>query len=256
MLHPAKLTRMASIMEPSWIETINVPSCPNSVHQPQHNRVWMMASHAESMMASHWHYHGWGHSQDLWDHQSTTIGGGYLSTKGSFTGDRWAQLTPLVNIMTHTTFTQSKLSVSSAIVNPLFFIMSKRAGETFAASANAKQKRVHCTAIIARKLTLRMPIWTITQYLHQITKLEVRFDDPANKFSLRIRRNRNSTRWYCAASVHNLGRTPTDLRYFAFNIAIWSQFTSDCLLASFWLSKDHEDFKRMAMNEVSQEHKI
>ena len=41
--------------------------------------------------------------------------------------------------------------------------MSKRAGESFAASASAKQKPVHCTA---------MPTWTVTQYFHQITKLE------------------------------------------------------------------------------------
>ena len=43
-----------------------------------------------------------------------------ILTKGSFTGDRWTKLTLLVNIMTHTTLTQSKLSVSSAVVNPLF----------------------------------------------------------------------------------------------------------------------------------------
>ena len=28
MPHPAKLNQMTSIMEPSWIETINVPACP------------------------------------------------------------------------------------------------------------------------------------------------------------------------------------------------------------------------------------
>ena len=41
----------------------------------------------------------------------------FLTKKGSFTGDRSKQLTLLVNIMTHTTFTQSKLSVSSEVVN-------------------------------------------------------------------------------------------------------------------------------------------
>ena len=41
-----------------------------------------------------------------------------ILTKGSFTGDRWTQLTLQVNIMTHTTFTQINLSVSSAVVNP------------------------------------------------------------------------------------------------------------------------------------------
>ena len=45
--------------------------------------------------------------------KSTTIGGVLLNTKvntkGSFTGDRWTEPTLLVNIMTHTTFTQSNL---------------------------------------------------------------------------------------------------------------------------------------------------
>ena len=49
--------------------------------------------------------------------------------------------------MTHTTFLQSNLSVSSTVVNPLVSSMSRRARESFAASASAKQKPVHCTAI-------------------------------------------------------------------------------------------------------------
>ena len=43
-----------------------------------------------------------------------------IVTKGSSTGDRWTQLTLLVNIVTHTPITQSNLSVSSEVVNPLF----------------------------------------------------------------------------------------------------------------------------------------
>ena len=85
-------------------------------------------------------------------HLSPTNGGGHLSTKRSFTRERWTQLTLLVNIMTYTTFTQSNWSVSSAVVNPLFSRMSERAGESVAASASAKRKPVHCTAMIARKL--------------------------------------------------------------------------------------------------------
>ena len=96
----------------------------------------------------------------------------YSLTRGSLTGDRWTQLTLLVTIMTRATFAHSKLSVSCAAVNPLFSSMSIRAGESFAASASAQQKPVHCTAMIARKLTTRMPTWTITQYFHQITNLE------------------------------------------------------------------------------------
>ena len=42
------------------------------------------------------------------------------------------------------------------------------------------------------------------------------------------------------------GKT-TDFRNFPFNIAIRSQCASDCLWASLWLSKDHEEFKRVAM---------
>ena len=76
--------------------------------------------------------------------QDTTIGNAYLRTTRSFTGDRWTQLTQLVNIMTQTTFTQSNSSDSSAVVNSSFSSMSKRARESFATSASAKQKRVHC----------------------------------------------------------------------------------------------------------------
>ena len=76
-----------------------------------------------------------------------------LTQKGSSSGIRGAQLTLLVNIMTHTTFTQSNVSVSSEVVNPLFSSMSKRARESFAASACAKQKPVHCSGLIARKIS-------------------------------------------------------------------------------------------------------
>ena len=54
--------------------------------------------------------------------------------------------------MTHTAFIESNLLVSSAVVNPLLSIMSKRAGGSFATAASAKQKPVHCTAMIARKI--------------------------------------------------------------------------------------------------------
>ena len=51
---------------------------------------------------------------------------------------------------------------------------------------------------------------------------------------------------------HTHWEEPTDLRDFPFNIRIWSQFASDCLWASSWLSNDHEEFKRDAMNRSSQ----
>ena len=74
--------------------------------------------------------------------------------------------------------------------------------------------------------------------------------------SIRIRKNRNSTRWCCTASVQNVGKDPAYLRDLPFTFAIWSQFTSDCLWASMCLSKVHEEVKRVAMNKVSQEHKL
>ena len=49
----------------------------------------------------HWQYFGWGNLKTCGTRESTTSEGGNLNTRGSFTGDRW---TPLVNIMTHSTF--------------------------------------------------------------------------------------------------------------------------------------------------------
>ena len=43
-----------------------------------------------------------------------------------------------------------------------------------------------------------------------------------------------------------------NLQDFPLKVAIWKQFMSDCLWASFWLSKNHEDFKRVAMNQKCQ----
>ena len=58
-------------------------------------------------------------------------------TKGPCADERWTQLTLLVNVMTHTTFTRSTFWQSSAFVNPLFFSTCKRAGKSFATSAGA-----------------------------------------------------------------------------------------------------------------------
>ena len=54
--------------------------------------------------------------------------------------------------MVQNTLPQSNLSVSIAVVNPSFSSVSKRAGESFATSAGAKQKPVHCTAMIAKRI--------------------------------------------------------------------------------------------------------
>ena len=58
------------------------------------------------------------------------------------------------------TFLQSNLSGSSAFVNSFIFsTMSKNAGESFATSASAKQKPVHCAAMILRNINDTMPTW-------------------------------------------------------------------------------------------------
>ena len=128
-------------------------NCPKQVHQSQQ-------SHGRTNHCLKQIIHdkvignilAWDIHKTCGTQQSTTIGGGYFST----TRIRWAELTILVNIMTRNTFTRSNLSVCSAVVNPSFSSMSKRAGESFAASASSKQKPVHCTAMIARKLNADM----------------------------------------------------------------------------------------------------
>ena len=146
---PTTVTRTTSITEPSLVELTNVTKCTKQVHQPKLNHGRMdQVNHGKvigNMMDG-------GTYKTCGTHQSTAIGGGYLIQKGSFARDRWTHLTLLFKITTHTSFHQSNLSVTLAIVNPLFSSMSKNAGESFAASANAKQKPVHCTAMIARKL--------------------------------------------------------------------------------------------------------
>ena len=47
----------------------------------------------------------------------------------------------------------SSSAVSCAVVKPSFSSMSERAGESFAASASAKQKPVHCSAMIASNIS-------------------------------------------------------------------------------------------------------
>ena len=91
---PTKVTRTTSIMEPSLIEPTNVTNCPKQLHQPQHNHgptdhVLKQINHGKvigNTMAGVIH-------KTCVTHQSTTTGGGYIDTEGSFTGDRWTQLT-------------------------------------------------------------------------------------------------------------------------------------------------------------------
>ena len=64
------------------------------------------------------------------------------------------------------------------------------------------------------------------------------------------RRVRESTNFTikCRSLCARCGERPTNLYNSPLNVAIWSQITSDCSWASSWLTKDHDDFKRIAMN--------
>ena len=116
---PTKVARTTSIMKHFLIEPTNVINCLGLVHQPQRNHGQTgngikQVNHGKvigNIVAGDIH-------KTNGPHRSTTLGDGYLNTQGSFTRDRWTQLTLLMNIMTHTTFTESNLSVSSAVVNP------------------------------------------------------------------------------------------------------------------------------------------
>ena len=91
-------------------ESTNVTNCHGQVHQPQHNH-----GRTDHGLKKINHGNVIGNVLDgnihktSGTHQNTTIGGGFRGTFGSFTGDRWTQLTLLVNIMTHATFTLSNL---------------------------------------------------------------------------------------------------------------------------------------------------
>ena len=94
--------------EPSVIKPTNVTNWPRQVHQSQHNHGqrdhgFKQINHGKVVAIL-----SLGNSnKTCWTHQSTTASGGYLNTMGSFTGETWTQLTLLVSILTHTTFTQS-----------------------------------------------------------------------------------------------------------------------------------------------------
>ena len=55
--------------------------------------------------------------------------------------------------------------------------------------------------------------------------------------------------WSIGQYLSKIGKNPTNFQDFQLNVALWSQFSSDYLWASSWLTKDHEDFKRMAMKK-------
>ena len=104
ILHqPTKVIWTTSIMEPSWIETINVPKCPKHNHRRMDHGLKCRSNHGKFIVLLSKKTF----TRHSGAHQSITIGSGHLGTKGSFAGDRGTQLTRLVNIMRHTTITQS-----------------------------------------------------------------------------------------------------------------------------------------------------
>ena len=131
-----------------------VPTCPKQVHRAQQNHGRM--DHGLECRINHGKVIGktmGGDTRKAYGiHHNTTIGDGYLNTKGSVTADRWTQLTPLVNITTRTTFTRSIFVRLICDCDFFTFQHEQRAGESFATSAGAKQKPVQCTAMIARRL--------------------------------------------------------------------------------------------------------
>ena len=128
----------------------------------------------------HWQFYGWRDTRKTHGtHQNTSFGDGYFNTEGSFTGNTGTHGTLLVNIVTHITFRQKNVSVSSAVVNPTFSSMSKRAGELVATLANAKQKPVCCSAMSARRLNDK----TADMYYHAVP---VSNPDPSNHWSTKL----------------------------------------------------------------------
>ena len=130
-----------------------MPSCPKKTHQPQ-------PSHGSLNHGLKYRFKSWlavlrqGTFSRLVGPRVCHNWRCHDNTKGSSTGDRWRQLTLLVNTMTNASFTQGNLSVCVAVVNPLFYSMSKRAGESFAASSSAKQWPIRCRTVCDQCLLL------------------------------------------------------------------------------------------------------
>ena len=62
-------------------------------------------------------------------------------------------------------------------------------------------------------------------------------------------RARHFTTRYLNSMCARFGQGPPNPQYFQLVVPIWNHFTSHCLWASSWLTKDHEDCKRMTMSQ-------
>ena len=76
-----------------------------------------------------------------------------------------------------------------------------------------------------------------------------KFDDPTKSFEPQHQKEQEFFTMVLHSIWTKFWKDPTGLRYFPLKRAVWSQFTSGCSWASFWLSKDDEDFQRVAMNQ-------
>ena len=157
------------------------------------------------------------------------------------------------------------LSVSSAHVNPLFSNMSKRAWESFATSACAKQKATHCSAMMARKIDDKnadIDFHALHPPEYQ-AGVDPKRENLCQKDSERVTSTTTgaSSSWQqdvAGASSCQVKRTFIFIQMLMgpLSVAFWSQFTSDCLRESSWRTKHQEDCRLNAMNEVFQGRKI
>ena len=103
-------------------------------------------------------------------------------------------------------------------------------GRPFATEDSSSEKKVHLH-----------PHTDGEQYIKKV-------DDLAKSFKPRSEEEHEIHNQIKNSVCARLGNDPNMLQDFRLNVAIWSQSTSDCLWASSWLTKDREDFKRMAMS--------
>ena len=78
-----------------------------------------------------------------------------------------------------------------------------------------------------------------------------KFDDYAKKFKPQSEGEDSFYNQVLNSTCARFGEDPNNIQNFPLNVAIWSQVTRDCLWASSWLTKDHENFYRMAMKKSS-----
>ena len=77
----------------------------------------------------------------------------------------------------------------------------------------------------------------------------MKFDDPAKNFAPRNEEEHEFYKLVLNSICAKLGKDPDNFHDVPLNMAMLSQFTSDWLWDSLWLGKDHENFKRVAMNK-------